>query len=349
MKWTALVGLMVMSCASHRGKTVSSRPGSDASLGGSTIGSETGSGGSPAPDGHVTSSDSGGAMADAAPGSGGSGGSDADASGGTCMPNTRWCYQATPMECDSLGVPHANPNCGAATPLCQDGMCVACPGTGGPAMVAVGTFCIDSTEVTQSQYRSWLAGIPPTAGQLPECAWNTDFAPPSRCEVSSLVCPWSTGLCNDSPQVCVDWCDAWSFCKAVGKRLCGSLSGGPGSYSDPSLGQWRKACGGVYPYGDKFQLRACHDRGSTPAGTTQVGTSPECKVLYGGQAVYDLSGNAAEWEDACDAATGGTDKCLARGGSFQSEAAELTCDTIPNPPLRRDVVSSSVGFRCCSP
>jgi hypothetical protein len=109
MKWTVLVGLMAMACASHRGKTISSKSGGDASLDGSALGSETGSG-APAPDGNLALSDSGGAPSDAA--------------------------------------------FGADTPMCQDGACIACPGTGGPAMVAVGTFCIDSTEVTQSQYRS---------------------------------------------------------------------------------------------------------------------------------------------------------------------------------------------------
>ena len=34
-----------------------------------------------------------------------------------------------------------------------------------------------------------------------------------------------------------------------------------------------------------------------------------------------MSGNVAEWEDSCDASTGATDTCLARGGSFASQAA----------------------------
>jgi formylglycine-generating enzyme required for sulfatase activity len=214
-------------------------------------------------------------------------------------------------------------------------------------LVPVDDFCVDSTEVTQDQYRAWLATNPSTAGQPVECAFNTDFAPLGSCSASSVVCQWDTGNCNDAPQVCVDWCDARAFCQAVGKRLCGSPSGGAAEYDDASAGQWRAACGGLYPYGDTYVQDTCHDQGGV-AGAVRVGTHPECVVWHGARAVYDLSGNAAEWEDSCSAALGGADECRARGGSFLDTAASLTCEALPNPPLRRDSASSMVGFRCCT-
>jgi formylglycine-generating enzyme required for sulfatase activity len=214
--------------------------------------------------------------------------------------------------------------------------------------VAVSDFCIDSTEVTQSQYHAWLAGSPSTAGQAPECAWNTDFAPPSACTLDSLVCQWAGGQCGTNPQVCVDWCDAQAYCKAMGKRLCGARSGGPATYGDPSTGEWRTACGGVYPYGSTYQAHVCNDQGMSVAGEAPVGSLPGCVVTYGDAGVYDLSGNVAEWEDSCSGQTGATDTCRTRGGSFRDTAAALTCDAVPTPPLQRQAVSASVGFRCCS-
>ena len=294
-------------------------------------------------------SSTGGSGAGGGSSHGGAGGVGEGGSGISCSPGTRWCEQTTPMVCNAEGVPYAEPSCAGATPFCENGACVGCPGSGGPSMAVVGSFCIDTTEVTQSQYRAWLAKEPAASGQAPECAWNTDYAPPTSCTESSLVCPWETGLCDQSPQVCVDFCDAQAFCHAVGKRLCGSVSGGPASYSDPSSGQWRMACGSVYPYGTDFTQHACHDQGSPSAGTIAVGAMPDCVVLHGGQAVYDLSGNAAEWEDACSAATGAADNCHARGGSFRDSAAQLACESIPAAPFRRDRTAADLGFRCCSP
>ena len=49
-----------------------------------------------------------------------------------------------------------------------------CPTGRGPTMIAVGTYGIDSTEVTQSQYAAFLAAkAGDTSGQPSQCQWNT--------------------------------------------------------------------------------------------------------------------------------------------------------------------------------
>ena len=47
------------------------------------------------------------------------------------------------------------------------------------------------------------------------------------------------------PIVWVDWCDAYAYCKGVGKRLCGAIGGGPvdfhTGYADTNQSQWYRA------------------------------------------------------------------------------------------------------------
>lgn len=140
----------------------------------------------------------------------------------------------------------------------------------------------------------------------------------------------------------------------------------------------------TYPYGDTFDpgdLRRCNGAGDTrmcvDAGggagaadcfsrygflangddgmhrvvaSDQAGNvgEPEFKECQGGVVdLYGMSGNLAEWEDACD----GAGKCAVRGGSFQANndpnalacAADRTVDRIP---VNKDDLKD-IGFRCC--
>jgi formylglycine-generating enzyme len=229
----------------------------------------------------------------------------------------------------------------------------ACPGTGGPWMVRLpGGYCIDRTEVTRSQYETWLATNPTTAGQDSRCDWNTTFTPPAWC--AAVACQGAD--CGAHPQACVDWCDAFAYCKAVGKRLCGARSGGPveygGGYADSSQSQWYNACtsGGVqvFPYGDTYEKARCNGSDSGLAMTTAAGSLAGCQspaASYGG--VFDLSGNLNEWEDACDGATGNENKCRLRGGSYDTYHLGMDCNQ--DFSLRRDAITQAQGIRCCSP
>ncbi|MBN1605630.1 MAG: hypothetical protein JW940_03315 [Polyangiaceae bacterium] len=79
--------------------------------------------------------------------------------------------------------------------------------------------------------------------------------------------------CDDHPQVCVDWCDAYAYCKGVGKRLCGEIGGGPtdfGAYADVNQDPWYNACtshgarsSSGFVYGDDYNPQACNGIAST--------------------------------------------------------------------------------------
>jgi sulfatase modifying factor 1 len=83
-----------------------------------------------------------------------------------------------------------------------------CPGNAGPVAIRVGaapnTFCIDATEVTNAQYRAFLAAKGSDLGGQPEtCTWNTSYLPG--------VWPVPPTL-DGFPVVTVDWCDAHAYC-----------------------------------------------------------------------------------------------------------------------------------------
>ncbi|MGC4069170.1 MAG: SUMF1/EgtB/PvdO family nonheme iron enzyme [Polyangiaceae bacterium] len=242
---------------------------------------------------------------------------------------------------------------------------VTCPSSGGPAMVKLPDgYCIDSTEVTRAQYAAWLATVSAAtvnAQDATTCGWNTSFDPASgsNCDPSKRC----TSNCADYAQVCVDWCDAVAYCKGVGKRLCGSISGGPISaadFTDPKKSQWYNACssGGknVYPYGNTYQRDYCYTTYSQTTSTTRaVGTFAQCQPAVPYAGIYDLAGNAEEWQDSC-ASSAVDAPCLRVGGSSTgwygaTEEAVQSYTECARPDLTfpRNVQVDSLGFRCCYP
>ncbi len=221
----------------------------------------------------------------------------------------------------------------------QDG---PCPSTGNSVMRKMPqNYCIDSTEVTASQYAAWMAANPAVAAQDSLCQWNTDYTP---------SCSWPS-TDGALPVVCVDWCDAHAYCKAMGKRLCGKIGGGASDYvsgwDDASQDQWHNACtsGGmhVYPYGDTYDARTCH---VAKGGTVAVGSKTKCQSSesgYGG--VYDLSGNVMEWVDSCNGTTGSSDVCRVRGGGYGESQSSFGCSAAAGNS--RGGKNFSTGFRCC--
>jgi formylglycine-generating enzyme len=213
-------------------------------------------------------------------------------------------------------------------------------------VAAAGSYSIDVTEATVSQYEAWLATHPPTSGQPAYCSWNESFTP---------IGEWPRVGMGQYPVANVDWCDSYAYCIAAGKRLCGKIGGGANRFSDnasPGLSQWYRACSSNnqndYPYGDTYVGTKCNGSENNVGAAVQVGTLLQCQSSVAGYSgVYDLSGNVWEWEDSCDAANGEEDECRVRGGSYVNPGNALRCDD-GNYDTHRAGVYPYLGFRCCS-
>jgi formylglycine-generating enzyme required for sulfatase activity len=124
--------------------------------------------------------------------------------------------------------------------------------------------------------------------------------------------------------------------------------------TDPEASEWYRACSNagtlLYPYGTSFEHLRCND---TNGHVEVVGTFTACEGGY--EAVFDMSGNVNEWEDACTnygSRNLAAENCLRVGGAYYDGETNLTCgkdmtgatvnhQTLPGLP------SNGTGFRCC--
>jgi formylglycine-generating enzyme required for sulfatase activity len=230
--------------------------------------------------------------------------------------------------------------------------------TAGPSMVPIttssgATYCIDSTEVTVRDYAAFLATDPASSlAPAPVCAWKRSFVPDGV---------WPPADADEHPVSSVDWCDAAAYCSYAGKHLCGQVGGGPTAFADATkpVDEWYYACtsGGktTLPYGDVFDPTTCvgadYDgkTGFQPLTDTllDVGAAKECHSAQPPfDALRDLAGNVAEWQDSCGSNGGSADYCHIRGASFrEGNSATMACDAAPH--LTRSMRAPYVGFRCC--
>ncbi len=211
------------------------------------------------------------------------------------------------------------------------------------------SFAIDAREITIANYTLFRAAPAVDVASIKGCAWKTSLGPGPSCAPPPGANP-------DQPMTCIDWCDAQAFCAAHGKRLCARVGGGAAMTDaerlNPLVDEWSRACGGPmtvdrWPYGSAAMPTACNTA-ERDAGTT-LPTSSLAACTGAPAGLFDMSGNAAEWEDSCvgDAGTGdaAADLCAVRGGSFGDTAENAKCSRIE---LRvRGDVSEAVGARCC--
>lgn len=243
---------------------------------------------------------------------------------------------------------------------------------GGPAMIEVSTpsgerYCVDSTKVTQRQYAEFLAANEGSPGsEDPTCKWNTSYGPNFHDDTTSgggcYVGPtfdgshvtesdwFSPETTPNRPVVCVDWCDAFAFCRWSGKRLCGRVGGGAvktAEFADPKTSQWYNACSNqgatAYPYGDEYEAKEC-GLGEAPV-LADVSAANACHAASGMFAeVYGMSGLTSEWTDACEySESAGMTLCVAPGGAGSAEVARCDFAGLIAP----EAGDSGTGFRCC--
>ena len=266
---------------------------------------------------------------------------------------------------------------GSCSGACSASGCGACPTV---PLVEVplpdgGRFEIDAYETTNREYAAWLATHPTLDGQRTECQWNDSFTPgvptasaiEAANDAGSMIKPDGPCFVDDWlgkqldlghgswPVVCIDWCDAAAYCAWAGKRLCGKIDQdvglditiSPGAYKDASASQWYRACSKAgtlkFPYGNTYQKGWCNDSNSN---LRDAGAYTQCEGGYPG--LFDMSGNANEWEDACTSYNSLPEltNCCRRGGAFFDTDAGLACAVCTQG--RRCIPSNNLGFRCCS-
>lgn len=345
-------------------------------------GTEGGSGGTSSAGGAGGNDAGAGGSAGSTAGSSGSGNGGSTA-GNVCLPEGAAEGSVRCVEQNGVGKLESCQSGNWSTPSpcegnagCQDAS--GCKPLAGPTMVrepAKG-YWIDSTEVTNAQYKKFLDSKPdiktlPTSSssclgqQTPNIGGNHSFYPGVLTKIGT-PCVSSSSLCDftyddaymnanpSKPVVCVDWCDASAYCEWAGKRLCGDINGGPLDstlYKDSSASQWYRACAGpsgsVYPYGNSYEPTTCNTQGTS---LLDVGQKANCEGSLPG--LHDMSGNVWEWEEACTTyqpLSASPDKCLQRGGAYETGAPATygRCDSSGDPICYMDQ-RKYLGFRCCS-
>lgn len=138
--------------------------------------------------------------------------------------------------------------------------------------------------------------------------------------------------------------EAAAACAASGDRLC-------------TVAEMQEACEGAansaYPYGVSYQPLTCNglDYDGVPGGANDdvllpTGSLAACVTPT---AVFDLSGNAAEWTSTVTGNTGPPKNLSiyeAKGGSYKTPALGLTCQ-FDLSRFASNAILSELGFRCC--
>jgi hypothetical protein len=153
--------------------------------------------------------------------------------------------------------------------------------------------------------------------------------------------------------------EAQDACAAAGMRLCSddewaATCDGPANNClwsfTPSGGSCPTAASGYPGNANPADKNACngHDLTADPGdpdvdALAPTGTYPRCFVAFGGEEVYDLSGNAKEWTEGADSPA----QNPLRGGSYNNLPGGMRCDF--DFAVASDTVRlRNVGFRCCS-
>jgi formylglycine-generating enzyme required for sulfatase activity len=234
-------------------------------------------------------------------------------------------------------------------------------------VVALDTFWIDQTEVTNAQFTNFLNDIRTEVIierneelQIDEleyqgnviygltCADCTDWEDRINWDDNDKRFTTVSGY-ERHPVALVSWYGARDYCASVGALL-------------PTEAEWEKAARGtdkrLFPWGGDFDASKLnsfvYEGADTFKATAPVGSFPEGVSPYG---ALDMSGNVWEWTRSLykeypydnsdgdeDEKTNGSDTRVVRGGSWSEGEESVT--TTWRSHFTRDTCFSDTGFRC---
>ena len=229
-----------------------------------------------------------------------------------------------------------------------------CPFGKGPVMAEIpnttwdaGTFCIDTTEVSEAQYDQFLkdiGGDKGDAGPMPiQCDFNSNYTPGLGGSNQGPPYTYNPAKNATLPVRAVDWCDAYAYCRWAGKRLCGrydKVTPNPGDAGSWRLYETNITCSQndkthKYPYGPTHQYGICPPETYYDASFPPVGTSACRGTVKPYSEVYDTAGSVGEWFA----------ECMSNGDCLTGGA--VSCDLTPTGDARLQIDSFN-GVRCCA-
>lgn len=192
-------------------------------------------------------------------------------------------------------------------------------------------YFIDRTEVTNAQYRKFLAAVKLHG----DAAWKHPSQPANKTDHTPLAKTWNDSAFNgnNQPVIGVDWYDAYACAKWAGKRL-------------PTEDEWELAARGTkrlaYPWGNTYDHRKCNQgkaptRAPTPVGQFQGDRSP-----YG---LWDMAGNVHEWTTT-HGKKERSKQIIFRGGAWVRNSGDIYAVTFMRCYATKDVRDNDLGFRC---
>jgi formylglycine-generating enzyme len=221
------------------------------------------------------------------------------------------------------------------------------PGGACPAgMIRTKHTCVDAREVTYREYGTFVAAM------NSEGPSNLPAFCDDKKERSSFVPSGTLPENIDLPVAHVDWCDAFVYCRAAGKRLCARIAGGRAGATQPEIvgTEWYEACSKgtqkvsypLAPGATGNEPGRCVLAASGTSPVTRPGN--RCEGAYPG--IFDMIGNVEEWIDACASDSQDTN-CVAIGSAYDDtlDFTDSACDSMFVLP--RDARNASIGFRCC--
>ncbi|MCL4252619.1 MAG: SUMF1/EgtB/PvdO family nonheme iron enzyme, partial [Anaerolineae bacterium] len=218
--------------------------------------------------------------------------------------------------------------------------------------VTLDTFIIQTTEVTNVQYVSflnWMGANSHIDGCLGQpCIKTTAEDANSYIMFDGENYNYALRT-DDFPIVNVTWYGAQAYCQAIGQRL-------------PTEAEWEYAARGsegfLYPWGNVWDDSLANTRNSNLGRLAPVQSFADPESTF---VIFDMAGNAAEWvndwyssvyyhsPDASELnpqgpATGA--ERVIRGGSW--DVVPFFARSVHRQSMSPDMTSLSVGFRCAS-